>query len=147
MTTLAPEVPMGWAVPQLTLGGPVGGAFASDVPASYRKSEAIAGHPFDVDSLIATAKLNQQPTGRQSAPNTPQDQTSQLPCGNTAARAVCGGALIPLTQALRVRGSFTRFADAGGHTPGRPVTTRSGQRQCMTASPHLSGKPTANEKG
>jgi len=89
---------MGWAVPQLTLGGPVGGAFASDVPASYRKSEATAGHPFDVDSLIATAGLHQRHTGRQCAPNTPQGQTSQLPCVNTATGTMCGNALIPLTR-------------------------------------------------
>ena len=78
--------------------GPVGGAFPFDVPASYRKSEAIAGHPFDVDSLIATAELHRRHTGRQSAPNTPQGQTSQLPCVNAAAPAVCGNPLIPLTH-------------------------------------------------
>ena len=83
---------MSRAVPQLTLGGPVGGAFASDVPASYRKSEAIAGHPFDVDSLIATAKLNQQPTGRQSAPNTHRRARFLNSLAGTLPRAQCAAA-------------------------------------------------------
>ena len=61
---------MGRAVPQPTVAWSRWGAFSSGVPASYRKSEAIAGHPFDVDSLIATAGCHQRHTGRQSAPNT-----------------------------------------------------------------------------
>ena len=63
---------MGRAVPQLRVACPVGGAFSSDVPASYRKSEAIAGHPYDVDSVIANAGHHKRHTGASPPPTHPR---------------------------------------------------------------------------
>jgi hypothetical protein len=55
------------------------------------------GAPVRRGQLDRQRWTSQAPHWRQSAPDTPQGQISQLPCVNAAARAVCGNALSPLT--------------------------------------------------